>query len=144
MAAAAHIIAALVGVRSSQTGFTATNSTDLHHPRSRAGLAAPTQHTSGYPGVITWVSAPSCECADTHLSRGAIMSTQIHPRTTTVDGLSVRFAEGGTGPRHAMLLSPWPESIFAYEQVWPRLPQAARVVAVDSPGSVDHNGVRRC
>jgi pimeloyl-ACP methyl ester carboxylesterase len=62
------------------------------------------------------------------------MSTQIHPQTMTIDGLSIRFAEGGTGPRQAILLSPWPESIFAYEQAWPRLAQAAHVVAVDLPG----------
>jgi pimeloyl-ACP methyl ester carboxylesterase len=62
------------------------------------------------------------------------MSTQIHPRTTTIDGLTVRFAEGGAGPRQAMLLNPWPESIFAYEQVWPQLAQAAHIVAVDLPG----------
>jgi pimeloyl-ACP methyl ester carboxylesterase len=62
------------------------------------------------------------------------MSTLIHPQTTTVDGLSIRFAEGESGPRQAMLLSPWPESIFAYEQAWPRLAEAAHIVAVDLPG----------
>ncbi|MUL85785.1 MULTISPECIES: alpha/beta fold hydrolase [unclassified Mycolicibacterium] len=62
------------------------------------------------------------------------MSTQIHPQTMTVDGLSIRFAEGGTGPRQAMLLSPWPESIFAYEQAWPQLAKAAHIVAIDLPG----------
>ena len=49
------------------------------------------------------------------------MSTHIRPRTITIDGLSIRYAEGGTGPRQAMLLNPWPESIFAFEQAWPRL-----------------------
>jgi pimeloyl-ACP methyl ester carboxylesterase len=62
------------------------------------------------------------------------MSTQIHPRTTTIDGLSIRFAEGGAGPRQAMLLNPWPESIFAFEQAWSRLAEAAQLVAVDLPG----------
>jgi pimeloyl-ACP methyl ester carboxylesterase len=62
------------------------------------------------------------------------MSTHIHPQTMTIDGLSIRFAEGGTGPRQAMLLSPWPESIFAFEQAWPQLAEAAHLVAVDLPG----------
>ncbi len=62
------------------------------------------------------------------------MSTNIEPRTTTIDGLSVRFATGGSGPRQAMLLSPWPESVFAFEQAWPRLAGEARLVAIDLPG----------
>src|SRR5262245_23885733 len=62
------------------------------------------------------------------------MSTHIHPQTTTIDGLSIRFAEGGTGPRQAMLLNPWPESIFAFEQMWPRLAEQAQLVAIDLPG----------
>jgi pimeloyl-ACP methyl ester carboxylesterase len=62
------------------------------------------------------------------------MSTHIHPRTITVDGLSIRVAEGGSGPDEAMLLSPWPESIFAFEQVWPQLAGDAHVFAIDLPG----------
>ncbi len=46
------------------------------------------------------------------------MSTLIHPQTTVIDGLSIRFAEGGAGSQHALLLSPWPESLFAFEPVW--------------------------
>ena len=33
-----------------------------------------------------------------------------------------------------MLLNPWPESVFAFEQAWPRLAEAAHLVAVDLPG----------
>ena len=62
------------------------------------------------------------------------MSTQIQPRVTNIDGLSIRIAEGGNGPRQAMLLSPWPESIFAFEPTWPRMAEAAHLVAVDLPG----------
>jgi pimeloyl-ACP methyl ester carboxylesterase len=62
------------------------------------------------------------------------MSTHIHPRTITVDGLSIRVAEGGSGPDEAMLLSPCPESIFAFEQVWPQLAGDAHVFAIDLPG----------
>lgn len=63
------------------------------------------------------------------------------PEFTTVDGLSVRFArsEARTGSadgtdQDALLLSPWPESLYAYEQVWPRLSRSARLIAVDPPG----------
>jgi pimeloyl-ACP methyl ester carboxylesterase len=62
------------------------------------------------------------------------MSEQIKPQTMTIDGLSIRYAEGGSGPREAILLNPWPESIYAFEQVWPRLAAAAHLVAVDLPG----------
>jgi len=34
------------------------------------------------------------------------VSTLIRPQTVTVDGLSIRFAESGTGSPRAMLLSP--------------------------------------
>jgi pimeloyl-ACP methyl ester carboxylesterase len=62
------------------------------------------------------------------------MSTLIHPQTVIIDGLSIRFAQGGTGPQHALLLNPWPESLFAFKQSWPRLAGAAHLVAVDLPG----------
>lgn len=62
------------------------------------------------------------------------MSTLIRPEFTTVDGLSIRFAEGGNAGHDAILLSPWPESVFAFEQVWTRLAERAHLVAVDPPG----------
>jgi pimeloyl-ACP methyl ester carboxylesterase len=62
------------------------------------------------------------------------MSQLIRPEFTTVDGLSIRFADSG-GPGHdAILLSPWPESVFAFEQVWTRLAENAHLIAVDPPG----------
>ncbi|ORW84660.1 hypothetical protein AWB92_02030 [Mycobacterium sp. IEC1808] len=33
-----------------------------------------------------------------------------------------------------MLLSPWPESLYAFESAWPQLTQVAHVIAVDLPG----------
>ena len=39
------------------------------------------------------------------------MSALIHPKTITVDGLSVRYAEGGKDGPDAILMSPWPESV---------------------------------
>lgn len=62
------------------------------------------------------------------------MSALVHPRFTTIDGLSVRFAEGGQGDQDAILLSPWPESVYAFEPSWERLAARAHLVAVDPPG----------
>jgi pimeloyl-ACP methyl ester carboxylesterase len=35
---------------------------------------------------------------------------------------------------HALLLSPWPESIHAFDQMWERLAEHAHLVAVDLAG----------
>ena len=43
------------------------------------------------------------------------MSALIHPKTIKVDGLSVRYAEGGQDGPDAILMSPWPESVYAFE-----------------------------
>lgn len=55
-------------------------------------------------------------------------------RFRVIDGLTVRFAEGGADGRHALLLSPWPESILAFRPVWGRLAEHAHLVALDLPG----------
>ena len=70
------------------------------------------------------------------------LNGSIQTRFRIIDGLSIRFAEGGErdsregGERdsHALLLSPWPESLFAFERVWPQLAAHAHLVAIDLPG----------
>ena len=62
------------------------------------------------------------------------MTSPIQTKTINVDGVEIRYAEGGSGPHQALLLSPRPESIYAFESVWPQLTQVAHVVAVDLPG----------
>jgi pimeloyl-ACP methyl ester carboxylesterase len=62
------------------------------------------------------------------------MNESIRPQYTTVDGLSIRFAESATVGPPALLLSPWPESVFAFAQVWDELARHAHLVAVDPPG----------
>jgi pimeloyl-ACP methyl ester carboxylesterase len=52
----------------------------------------------------------------------------------TIDGLSIRFVESGPGDADALLLSPWPESVFAFEPTWSRLAKTAHLVAIDLPG----------
>lgn len=61
-------------------------------------------------------------------------SNGIQPRFRIIDGLSVRFAESEDRDIHALLLSPWPESLFAFEATWARLAEHAHLVAVDLPG----------
>jgi pimeloyl-ACP methyl ester carboxylesterase len=53
----------------------------------------------------------------------------------TIDGLSIRYAESqDQSSDHALLLSPWPESLLAFEPTWTRLAQQTHLVAVDLPG----------
>jgi pimeloyl-ACP methyl ester carboxylesterase len=61
-------------------------------------------------------------------------STLIEMRFRTVDGLSIRFAESEDKDDHALLLSPWPESVLAFEPTWLRLAEHAHLVAIDLPG----------
>ena len=61
-----------------------------------------------------------------------------------IDRLTVRFALSGSaqsrsaqsssrGQEHALLLSPWPESLLAFEPVWSALAEHAHLVAIDLP-----------
>ena len=67
-------------------------------------------------------------------SRTPSPSTSIQPRFRSIDGLSVRFAESEDRDDHALLLSPWPESLLAFEQIWTRLAARTHLVAIDLPG----------
>jgi pimeloyl-ACP methyl ester carboxylesterase len=51
----------------------------------------------------------------------------------TIDGLRLRYATGGTGSERIVLLSPWPESIFAFVPVWVGLTKQFEVLAIDLP-----------
>jgi pimeloyl-ACP methyl ester carboxylesterase len=61
--------------------------------------------------------------------------TAIEPRFREADALRVRYAETGS---HAdpllLLLNPWPESLYAWETIWPTLAGHANLVAIDLPG----------
>jgi len=59
------------------------------------------------------------------------------PRFKTIDGLSIRYAESARLPTQrgdALLLSPWPESVYAFEPAWEKLAQNAHLIAIDLPG----------
>lgn len=56
------------------------------------------------------------------------------PTFRTIDSLSIRFVESERRNADALLFSPWPESVFAYEPIWSRLAETTHLVAVDLPG----------
>jgi pimeloyl-ACP methyl ester carboxylesterase len=58
----------------------------------------------------------------------------IQPQFRTIDGLSIRYAESEDRADHALLLGPWPESLYCYAQTWSRLAERTRLVAIDLPG----------
>ncbi len=66
------------------------------------------------------------------------MATSLHssirPQIRLIDGLAIRYAESDDRDIDALLLSPWPESIYAYEATWSRLAEHAHLVAIDLPG----------
>jgi pimeloyl-ACP methyl ester carboxylesterase len=62
------------------------------------------------------------------------VTSAIQTQFRTIDGLQIRFAESEQGDDHALLLSPWPESLFAFDQIWERLAEHTHLVAVDLPG----------
>jgi pimeloyl-ACP methyl ester carboxylesterase len=62
------------------------------------------------------------------------LNASIQMQFRVIDGLSVRYAESDDRSDTALLLSPWPESLLAFEPTWPGLAEHARLVAVDLPG----------
>src|SRR5580700_12240820 len=62
------------------------------------------------------------------------LNTAIQTQFRVIDGLSIRFAESGDRDDHALLLSPWPESLLAFEPMWSRLAERTHLVAIDLPG----------
>jgi pimeloyl-ACP methyl ester carboxylesterase len=63
------------------------------------------------------------------------VSNSISPQVRSIDGLQIRYAETTpTADRTVLLLNPWPESLYAWEALWPRLTEHARLMAVDLPG----------
>jgi pimeloyl-ACP methyl ester carboxylesterase len=51
-----------------------------------------------------------------------------------IHGLTVRFARSEDHRDQALLLSPWPESLLAFEPTWSRLAEHTHLVAIDLPG----------
>ncbi|HWM95944.1 MAG TPA: alpha/beta hydrolase [Streptosporangiaceae bacterium] len=62
------------------------------------------------------------------------LNTPIQMQFRVIDGLTVRFAQSENRDDHALLLSPWPESLLAFEPVWAQLAGHTHLVAIDLPG----------
>ena len=75
-----------------------------------------------------------------HLEKGIKMSKDNLPNIGTVamaeiDGLAIRYARAGVSKGMPILLTaPWPESIYAFHRVAPRLAVEHPVILVDLPG----------
>jgi pimeloyl-ACP methyl ester carboxylesterase len=69
------------------------------------------------------------------MSTGAIHDQPFKPEWTAIDGLKIRYAahDGGMDDT-LLLLSPWPESIYAFVQMWPGLAGRFNLLALDLPG----------
>src|SRR5258705_1498569 len=62
------------------------------------------------------------------------LNTPVQMQFRVIDGLTVRFARSENRDDHALLLSPWPESLLAFEPVWTQLAEHTHLVAIDLPG----------
>ena len=60
----------------------------------------------------------------------------IAPLFRVCDGVRIRFADNraDSSAVTVLMLSPWPESLWAFRGIWDRVSAAARVVAIDLPG----------
>ena len=64
-----------------------------------------------------------------------LATATLPTRFGTVDGVRIRYAESkGAHERSVLLTSPWPESVYAFDPIWPALTEHARLVAIDLPG----------
>jgi pimeloyl-ACP methyl ester carboxylesterase len=64
-----------------------------------------------------------------------MMSNELTAGYRTVDGLQIRYADSdGSASLDLVLTSPWPESLHAFDRMWPRLSGTARLLAIDLPG----------
>lgn len=57
------------------------------------------------------------------------------PETIDLDGFALRIVRGGrTAGVPILLMSPWPQSIYAFRKVWAQLAELGPLIAVDLPG----------
>jgi pimeloyl-ACP methyl ester carboxylesterase len=62
------------------------------------------------------------------------LNASFEMRFRFIGGLTVRFAASEDHNDHALLLSPWPESLLAFQPIWWRLAERTHLVALDLPG----------
>jgi hypothetical protein len=85
------------------------------------------------------VSASAAEGAPISCcKKDATVTAELKPAIRTgfraIDWLAIRSAESERRDEHALLLSPWPERLFAVAPTWARLAGHAHLVTVDRPG----------
>ena len=62
------------------------------------------------------------------------LNTPFQMQFRVIDGLTIRFAQSEDRSDHALLMSPWPESLLAFEPIWSRLAEHTHLLAIDLPG----------
>jgi pimeloyl-ACP methyl ester carboxylesterase len=67
----------------------------------------------------------------------------MKPEKRQADGLTIRYAESAAGSdTRVLLVNPWPESLFAWDTIWPALSETAQLMAIDLPGFGQSEGRR--
>jgi hypothetical protein len=73
------------------------------------------------------------------------MSSEVKVGYRAVDGLQIRYADSdGPASQHLVLTSPWPESLHAFDPIWPRLSGTAGCWPSTCPASAAPNGAPIC
>src|SRR5467141_2722927 len=100
--------------------------------RARCPSASTLRRTTRYEGERTSELASDLETT-TMTSAGY---SPITPLFRVCDGVRVRFADNkaDSSAVTVLMLSPWPESLWAYRRIWDRVSAVTRVVAIDLPG----------
>src|ERR1700720_3906145 len=62
--------------------------------------------------------------------------SSLSPLFRVCDGVRIRYADNkaDSSAVSVLMLSPWPESLWAFRRIWDRVSGAARVIAIDLPG----------
>ena len=70
-------------------------------------------------------------------------TVSFEPEFTLYDGLRIRYvASPRPGADSVLLLSPWPESIYAFIRMWPRLSEEFSLPPWTCLGSASRTGAR--
>src|ERR1700730_9126377 len=79
----------------------------------------PTQKTK-FKQPTSGSSTRACTLSYEEFVMATPAASLIMTKTRIIDGLSIRYAESAPREVSAILLSPWPESLYTFEQMWPR------------------------
>jgi len=69
------------------------------------------------------------------MTTATVQHPPFEPKSRTIDGLKIRYAaHDGKKADTLLLLSPWPESIYAFTRIWRGLASRFNLLALDLPG----------